>query len=69
MAGRIGLHRKVVVPARQFRPVPKVDGGVLVAARRDLALRPTAMAGDFADFVRARWTFPKSGRTGWSREP
>jgi 23S rRNA (adenine-N6)-dimethyltransferase len=57
------------IPARQFRPVPKVDGGALVAARRDPALLPTAMAGEFAEFVRARWPFPMSGRNGWSPEP
>ena len=57
------------IPARQFRPVPKVDGGVLVAVRRDPVLLPRAMAGEFAEFVRARWPFPKSGRNGWSWEP
>jgi 23S rRNA (adenine-N6)-dimethyltransferase len=49
------------IPARQFRPVPKVDGSLLVAARRDPALLPVAMAPDFADFVRERWPFPRSG--------
>jgi len=48
------------IPARQFRPVPQVDGGVLVAARRDPALLPLAMASEFAVFVRAQWPFPPS---------
>lgn len=46
------------IPANEFRPIPKVDGGVLVVTRRDPPLLPIAMAKDFSDFVRGRWPFP-----------
>jgi 23S rRNA (adenine-N6)-dimethyltransferase len=45
------------IPAVDFRPVPRVDGGVLVASRRRPPLLPTSMAAPFADFVRAGWPF------------
>jgi 23S rRNA (adenine-N6)-dimethyltransferase len=48
------------IPARHFRPVPRVDGGVLVATRRDPALLPITMASEYASFVRAHWPFPAS---------
>jgi 23S rRNA (adenine-N6)-dimethyltransferase len=48
------------VPAHEFRPVPKVDGGILVATRRVPALLPIAMASEFATFVRGQWPFPRT---------
>jgi 23S rRNA (adenine-N6)-dimethyltransferase len=45
------------IPANAFRPVPQVDGGVLVVIRRDRPLLPPAMARSYARFVRAHWPF------------
>jgi 23S rRNA (adenine-N6)-dimethyltransferase len=45
------------IPAEQFRPRPKVDGGVLVVTRRAPPLLPAPMAPAFATFVRAHWPF------------
>jgi 23S rRNA (adenine-N6)-dimethyltransferase len=53
------------IPAREFRPVPRVDGGVLVVTRRDPPLLPPAMAPRYRSFVRANWPFPfENGRPG-----
>ena len=55
---RLG-HR---IPAAEFRPVPRVDGGVLVVTRRDPLLLPPAMAAQYGAFVRAHWPFvPERG--------
>lgn len=43
------------IPSAEFRPVPKVDGGVLVVTRRDWPLLPPAMTHSYAGFVRAHW--------------
>jgi 23S rRNA (adenine-N6)-dimethyltransferase len=59
------------VDARAFRPVPRVDAGVLVATRREPPLLPEAMAPAYARFVAASWPFhgvrrvrsPRSGKT------
>jgi 23S rRNA (adenine-N6)-dimethyltransferase len=45
------------IPARDFRPEPAVDGGVLTITRRASPLLPPAMASAFAGFVRSRWPF------------
>ena len=45
------------IPARAFRPAPRVDSGVLVVSRRPEPLLPPAMAGAFAAFVRGQWPF------------
>lgn len=45
------------IPARDFRPVPKVDAGILTITRRDPPLLPPAMAATYADFVRKQWPF------------
>jgi 23S rRNA (adenine-N6)-dimethyltransferase len=45
------------IPAKEFRPIPRVDAGVLVVIRRSRPLLPVAMAGRYADFVRAHWPF------------
>lgn len=50
-----GLGRRVA--AKSFRPVPRVDGGVLVVTRRDPPLLPPAMAARYAAFVRSQWPF------------
>ena len=57
---RFRLGRRIAADA--FRPVPRVDGGVLVVTRRDPPLLPAALAGDYAAFVRARWPFAREGR-------
>jgi 23S rRNA (adenine-N6)-dimethyltransferase len=45
------------IAATDFRPVPRVDGGVLVATRRDPPLLPPAMSARYEAFVRANWPF------------
>lgn len=45
------------IPATDFRPVPRVDGGILAVTRREPPLLPVAMAGAYAEFVRNRWPF------------
>ena len=50
------------IPAGAFRPVPRVDAGLLVATRREPPLLPCAMAPAFARFVRASWPFERSAR-------
>jgi 23S rRNA (adenine-N6)-dimethyltransferase len=47
------------LPAADFRPVPRVDGGTLVVTRRSPALLPTSMASAWTDFVRGHWPFPR----------
>jgi 23S rRNA (adenine-N6)-dimethyltransferase len=47
------------IAATEFRPVPRVDAGVLVATRRAPALLPEAMARAYAEFVRTRWPFER----------
>jgi 23S rRNA (adenine-N6)-dimethyltransferase len=47
------------IPALEFRPVPRVDAGVLVVSRRDPPLLPPAMAARYEAFVRASWPFPR----------
>jgi 23S rRNA (adenine-N6)-dimethyltransferase len=51
------FHRGPRIPARAFRPAPTVDAGVLTIVRREPALLPEAMAGDYARFLRERWPF------------
>lgn len=48
------------IPSAEFRPVPQVDGGVLVVTRRDWPLLPPAMTHSYAGFVRAHWPFDGS---------
>lgn len=48
------------IPAREFRPVPKVDAGLLIVTRRALPILPPHMAGAFAKFVRANWPFDQA---------
>jgi 23S rRNA (adenine-N6)-dimethyltransferase len=45
------------LPAALFRPVPRVDAGLLVITRRDPPLLPIEMARPFADFVQREWPF------------
>lgn len=45
------------IPAGNFRPVPRVDGGVLTITRRRPPLLPVSMAGAYASFVRRGWPF------------
>jgi 23S rRNA (adenine-N6)-dimethyltransferase len=45
------------IPAAEFRPVPRVDGGVLVITRRDPPVLPRSMANRYQAFVRANWPF------------
>ena len=53
------MRRGPLVPRDQFRPVPKVDGEVLVVTRRDPPLLPAGMAEPYASFVRSQWPFPR----------
>jgi 23S rRNA (adenine-N6)-dimethyltransferase len=43
------------IPARAFRPVPRVDGAMLHVARRQPPLLPLDMASAYVDFVQRRW--------------
>jgi 23S rRNA (adenine-N6)-dimethyltransferase len=43
------------IPARAFRPVPRVDAAMLHVARRLPPLLPVRMAAEYADFVERRW--------------
>lgn len=45
------------IPAREFRPVPKVDAGLLIVTRRAQPVLPLHMARPFAAFVRDNWPF------------
>ncbi len=47
------------VPASSFRPVPRVDGGVLAIVRRDPPLLPMSMASAYAAFVQREWPFDR----------
>ena len=58
----ISLVRRV--PARAFRPVPSVDGGVLTVERRATGLLPVADCADYQRFVRAVFTGPGAGLAG-----
>jgi 23S rRNA (adenine-N6)-dimethyltransferase len=44
-------------PASDFRPVPTVDGGTLVIARRSPPLLPATMSSAYDEFVRRHWPF------------
>jgi 23S rRNA (adenine-N6)-dimethyltransferase len=45
------------IPATSFRPVPRVDAGLLTITRRDPPLLPLAMSGAYAAFVQREWPF------------
>lgn len=45
------------IPATEFRPIPRVEGGVLVVTRRMPPLLPVAMAGAYAEFLGRDWPF------------
>lgn len=47
------------IAAREFRPAPGVDAGVLVVTRRRHPLLPPAAARSYARFVRAHWPFDR----------
>jgi 23S rRNA (adenine-N6)-dimethyltransferase len=45
------------IPAHAFRPVPRVDAGVLTVTRREPALLPAEAARPYAAFLRREWPF------------
>ena len=45
------------IPAREFRPVPKVDGAVLIATKRERPVLPARVARSYQQFVYASWPF------------
>jgi 23S rRNA (adenine-N6)-dimethyltransferase len=47
------------IPAREFRPVPRVDAGFLTITRRNPSLLPHSMARSYAHFVREHWPFDR----------
>jgi 23S rRNA (adenine-N6)-dimethyltransferase len=51
------MHLARRIPAAMFRPVPRVDAGLLAITRRDPPLLPVAMARSYADFVQREWPF------------
>ena len=56
---RLGRH----VPASAFRPVPRVDSGVLIITPRKPPILPSSMARSYSEFVRTRWPFDPSVST------
>jgi 23S rRNA (adenine-N6)-dimethyltransferase len=52
-----------MIPAAAFRPMPRVDAGVLVATRRTPALLPAALAAAYAGLVRTHWPFAHDARS------
>lgn len=54
------------IPSSAFRPQPGVDSGWLVIRKREPGLLPADIAGDFAEFLRARWD-GRHARGGRSR--
>jgi 23S rRNA (adenine-N6)-dimethyltransferase len=50
------------IRATEFRPIPKVDAGLLTITRRDPPVLPLAMAAPYADFVRRSWPFGRQSR-------
>lgn len=52
------------IPAWEFRPVPRVDAGLLTIIRREPPLLPLAMARAYAQFVRRQWPFDRSYSSG-----
>ena len=51
------------IRARSFRPIPRVDSGVLSVVRRHPPLLPEDMAGSYAGFVRQNWPFKQRKRS------
>jgi 23S rRNA (adenine-N6)-dimethyltransferase len=49
------LGRRIL--ARSFRPIPRVDGGVLSIVRRRPSLLPDEMAASYASFIGENWPF------------
>jgi 23S rRNA (adenine-N6)-dimethyltransferase len=47
------------IPADRFRPVPRVDAGLLSITRRDPPLLPVAMAHSYAAFIQREWPFDR----------
>jgi 23S rRNA (adenine-N6)-dimethyltransferase len=54
------IHLARRIPAERFRPVPRVDAGLLSITRRDPPLLPVAMAGAYVAFVRREWPFDQT---------
>jgi 16S rRNA A1518/A1519 N6-dimethyltransferase RsmA/KsgA/DIM1 with predicted DNA glycosylase/AP lyase activity len=52
---RVGTVVGRRIPARAFRPVPRVDAAMLHVARRQPPILPPRMAADYVDFVERRW--------------
>ncbi|MPZ31734.1 MAG: hypothetical protein GEV13_12180 [Rhodospirillales bacterium] len=52
-----GMQLTRRIPAALFRPVPRVDAGLLTITRRDPPLLPVPMARPYADFVQREWPF------------
>jgi len=53
------MHLVRRIPAARFRPVPRVDAGLLTITRRDPPLLPVAMARAYAAFVQQQWPFER----------
>jgi 23S rRNA (adenine-N6)-dimethyltransferase len=51
------MHLARRIPAAMFRPVPRVDAGLLVITRRHPPLLPAEMARPYAEFVQREWPF------------
>jgi 23S rRNA (adenine-N6)-dimethyltransferase len=52
---QVDLVRRI--PAQKFRPVPRVDAGLLAVIPRDPPLLPRGMAAPYAAFLRREWPF------------
>lgn len=53
------MHVARRIPATRFRPVPRVDAGLLTITRRDPPFLPVAMARSYAAFVQREWPFDR----------
>jgi 23S rRNA (adenine-N6)-dimethyltransferase len=51
------MHLAERIPAGNFRPVPRVDAGLLAIVRRDPPLLPVTLARSYADFIQREWPF------------
>lgn len=50
------------IAAAEFRPVPRVDGGVLVVTRRDPPFLAPRMVAKYETFIHANWPFEPDRR-------
>jgi 23S rRNA (adenine-N6)-dimethyltransferase len=57
------MHLTRRIPASKFRPIPRVDAGLLAITRREPPLLPVTMARSFASFLQREWPFDRGPST------